>query len=130
MFVRYNSPFCSNPFQKPLGFFPAYLSPSLFPLFCKNRQKLNPSFSISSALFKKEYSRIFFPINRLRTLLQNTGGGTPSGFFHIHFESLFLAALDDSLQLTENSMTLSGSVYILDTRGGFRGRQANGNDVF
>jgi hypothetical protein len=46
-------------------------------LFCRNSAKISPSFSYSSALFKKECLDKSFPINSFRTLLQNTGGGTP-----------------------------------------------------
>src|ERR1700720_2935120 len=110
---------------------PLPASPSLFSFFCKNRQNLNPSFSISSTLFKKECSRISFPINNFRTLLQNTGGGSLSVNCQFSTVSSPLspfpicpacpvypacpeprreprsAILDDPLQLTENATTLS-----------------------
>jgi hypothetical protein len=47
---------------------------ALFSLFYKNRQKSNPSFSNSSALFQKECSTNPFPINSFRTLLQKHRG--------------------------------------------------------
>ena len=72
----------SLPNDKPLLY-------SLFSLFRKNHAKLNPSFSISSALFKKECSRNPFPINNFRTLLQNTGGG--SKYLYLVFSSRFTA---------------------------------------
>jgi hypothetical protein len=46
-------------------------------LFCKKNEKVTPLFSDSSALFKKECFDNSFSINSFRTLLQNTGGGTP-----------------------------------------------------
>jgi len=51
----------------------SYLFSSLFP---QNRQNINLIYSTSSALFKKEYFRKAPSISNLRTLLQNTGGGT------------------------------------------------------
>ena len=146
-FLSVNNSFGIRTYEKPGGeqlpsrcrggACPARPSAPLFSLFCKNRQKLNPSFSISSTLFKKEYSRISFLINGFRTLLQNTGGGAhPSDLSCFNFKlstfnhfpkrslpiilpvgcqlsavdspvSLFPATLIDSLQLTENSTTLS-----------------------
>ena len=47
---------------------------SLFSLFRRNREELNPSLSISSALFQKESSHNSFLINTFRTLSQNTQG--------------------------------------------------------
>ncbi len=44
---------------------------------CGKSKKLTPLFSHSSALFKEAHSGNSFPINRFRTLSQNTGGGTP-----------------------------------------------------
>src|SRR5208282_35789 len=52
-------------------------APSLFSLFVTKRKKLTPLFSCSSALFKKECLPNPFAIKAFRTLLQNTGGGTP-----------------------------------------------------
>jgi hypothetical protein len=51
-------------------------------LFCKKSQKLNPLFSNSSALFKKENSDNSFPTNHFCTLLQNTGS-VPTPFFSV-----------------------------------------------
>ncbi len=45
--------------------------------FYKKSEKITPLFSDSSALFKKERLDNSFSINSFRTLLQNTGGGTP-----------------------------------------------------
>jgi hypothetical protein len=53
--------------QKPLPH-------ALFSLFPKNDDKLNPSFSGSSALFQKDCSRNSFPIISFRTLSQNARG--------------------------------------------------------
>ncbi len=47
---------------------------ALFSLFPQNSDKLNPSFSNSCALFRKECSHNSFPIYNFRTLLQNTRG--------------------------------------------------------
>ena len=46
-------------------------------LFCKKSEEITPLFSDSSALFKKVCFDNSFSINSFRTLLQNTGGGTP-----------------------------------------------------
>ena len=51
---------------------------ALFSLLSRNRAKLNPSFSHSSALFCTMQSSKPFPLNNLRTLCTNTRGwGTP-----------------------------------------------------
>jgi hypothetical protein len=57
----------------------AFSFPSSFTLslFCKRNKKITSLFSNSSALFKKECFGNSFSINSFRTLLQNTGGGTP-----------------------------------------------------
>jgi hypothetical protein len=60
----------SDPFPSPIS----HASASLFSLFSKIRQKLNPSFSQSSALFQKECSHNSFLINSFRTFSQNAGG--------------------------------------------------------
>ena len=82
----FHNPTLPPPNDKPLPY-------SLFSLFRKNHAKLNPSFSISSALFKKEYSRNLFPINNFRTLLQNTGGGGTSFQFTIAIRSAISTSL-------------------------------------
>jgi hypothetical protein len=46
-------------------------------LFYKKGQKITPLFSDSSALFKKECFDNPLPFNSFRTLLRNTGGGSP-----------------------------------------------------
>ena len=60
-------------------------------LFCKTSPKINPSFSCSSALSKKEYFDNPFPINSFRTLWQNTGGGTPQARISSRFFSILTA---------------------------------------
>jgi hypothetical protein len=57
----------------------AFSSLSCFTLlfFRNKREKITPLYSRPSALFKNECSDKSFPINSFRTLLQNTGGGTP-----------------------------------------------------
>jgi hypothetical protein len=57
----------------------AFSSLSCFTLsfFRNKREKINPLYSGPSALFKNEYFDKSLPINGFRTLLQNTGGGTP-----------------------------------------------------
>ena len=64
---------------------------STFSLFCKTSAKINPWFSYSSALFKKQRFDIPFPINSFRTLWQNTGGGTPQARISSRFFSILAA---------------------------------------
>jgi len=78
-----DNPFGSSAIPSSAGLCKFRVSPSsarsLFglSLFCKKCQKITRLFSDSSALFKKECSDNSFSINSFRTLLQNTGGGTP-----------------------------------------------------
>ena len=69
---------------------------STFSLFCKTSAKINPWFSCSSPLFKKQYFDNPFPINSFRTLWQNAGGGTPQARISSRFFSI-LAARRSSL---------------------------------
>src|ERR1700721_3588562 len=59
-----------QPLSSPIS----HASEPLFSLFRAKPEKLNPSFSHSSTLFKKECFNNSFPINTFRTLSQNTGG--------------------------------------------------------
>jgi len=64
--------------SSPVSPRPFLSAPTLLSLFPQRSEKLNSLFSISSALFKKQYFRNHPNLNHLRTLLQNTGGGVSS----------------------------------------------------
>jgi hypothetical protein len=102
---------------------------SLFSLFCKKRQKLNPLLSASSPLFKKKCSDNSFPFNNLRTLLQNTGGAllqTKNPSIQIPRVSSFLAHIPFRITFFAHPhhLTPIESHSCEKHRGGRRGRVA------
>jgi hypothetical protein len=93
-------------------------------LFCKTSPKINPSFSYSSALSKKEYFDNPFPINGFRTLWQNTGGGTPQAKIPSRFFSI-LAARCSSLAAKSRRIP----TYEICARNPFRIRTSKTQDL-
>ena len=99
-----------SPFHNPT-FPPSNDKPlpySLFSLSRKNHAKLNPPFSISSALFKKDCSRNSFPINNFRTLLQNTGGGRYKYLYPLLLHRYLAFQLQSLQSFTHNSRHTPG----------------------
>jgi|SRR5580698_1764143 hypothetical protein len=76
----------------------AFSSLSRFTLsfFRNKRENITPLYSRPSALFKNECSDKSFPVNSFRTLVQNTGGGTPPPEILAFFSGVLASAQSPS----------------------------------
>lgn len=85
----------------------AFSSLSCFTLsfFRNKREEINPLYSTPSALFKNEYFDKSFPINSFRTLLQNTGGGTPPPEILAFFSGVLASAHSPSATKSRRTRT-------------------------